>query len=85
MAEVRKFRPGQGGHIAQAIAKAIGEPVRPITPGGSPDPSRTKEASPAPLTMTATSFTVSDEFLLPAPAEQPDHDNEKRSDPGAGA
>jgi hypothetical protein len=70
MAEVRKVRPGKGGHIAQAIAKAMGETVRPITPGGSPDPSQTSRVKPTEHTVTATSFVFNDAFLLPAPVEE---------------
>ncbi|HHV20684.1 MAG TPA: hypothetical protein GXZ30_03975 [Propionibacterium sp.] len=66
MAEVRKVTPGRGGHIAEAVAKAIGESVRPIAPGGSPDPSTTPVPVPsAPETpITASSFLLSDPFLV---------------------
>lgn len=81
MAEVRKFRQGNGGHIAQAIARALGESVRPITPGGSPDPSKTNEASPPASAVTAASFAVSDAFLVPAAEENQPAGDEKGSGP----
>lgn len=77
MAEVRKVRPGKGGHIAQAIAKAMGESVRPITPGGSPDPSKASETVSQSYAVTSTSFVVNDTFLMPSDedeAESPDRD-----------
>ncbi len=33
MAEIRKFDPAAGNAIAQALREAMGEPVRPVTPG----------------------------------------------------
>jgi hypothetical protein len=33
MAEIRKFDPATGNAIAQALRAAMGEPVRPTTPG----------------------------------------------------
>lgn len=33
MAEIRKFDPAAGNAIAQALRQAMGEPVRPVTPG----------------------------------------------------
>lgn len=67
MAEVRKVSPGRGGLIAAAVEKAIGESVRPITPGGSPDPSR---PTPVPVPsavetpLTVSSFLISEEFVV---------------------
>lgn len=81
MAEVRKVKPGRGGHIAQAIAKAMGESIRPITPGGSPDPSKTREAASTSHAVTATSFVVSNEFLLPsATDEESESEDDNRAD-----
>lgn len=80
MAEVRKVRPGKGGHIAQAIAKAMGESARPITPGGSPDPSKASDAGQSPHAVTASSFLLSEEFLLPAASDTAEPEDEKRSD-----
>lgn len=65
MAEVRKFKPGQSA-ISEAIEKAMGQGVRPVTPGGSRDPNKTYAAQPAAATITASTFLVSDEFLTPA-------------------
>lgn len=67
MAEVRKVTPGRGGFIAAAVEKAIGESVRPVTPGGRPDPSR---PTPIPVPsavetpLTVGSFLVSEEFVV---------------------
>lgn len=33
MAEIRKYNPETGNAIAQALSAALGEPVRPRTPG----------------------------------------------------
>ena len=52
------------GYSNKAIAKAMGESVRPITPGGSPDPSQAKPTkTDGPSAITASTFFVSDEFL----------------------
>lgn len=67
MAEVRKVSPGRGGPIAAAVEKAIGESVRPITPGGSPDPSRPAPIpvpSAAETPLTASSFLLSEDFVV---------------------
>ncbi|MGJ6981229.1 hypothetical protein ACSDQ9_11980 [Aestuariimicrobium soli] len=62
MAEIRKFSPGTGGAIAQALAKAMGESVRPTTPGAPPelgpahDEAVTAPVKPAPT--SAASFVV---------------------------
>lgn len=68
MAEIRKFTPGRGGDIAQALAKAMGEPVRPIAPGdgGTPAP---RKARPATTTgPRASSAAIWDPFLRTTPA-----------------
>ncbi|WP_432560085.1 hypothetical protein [Granulicoccus sp. GXG6511] len=66
MAEVRKVTPGRGGLIAAAVEKAMGESVRPITPGGSPDPS--KKGIPVPSAVetpiTASSFLLNDAYVV---------------------
>lgn len=66
MAEIRKFRPATGGDIAQALARAMGESVRPMTPGdGGPE----KKPSPKPTTTTSvvTSGAIWDPFLKTRP------------------
>lgn len=45
MAETRKYDPAAGNAIAQALRQAMGEPVRPHTPGG-PDSPAAAEAEP---------------------------------------
>ncbi|MCW5951593.1 MAG: hypothetical protein KIT69_05010 [Propionibacteriaceae bacterium] len=42
MAEIRKFDPAAGNAIAQALRQAMGDPVRPVTPGAPAN-------SPAPV------------------------------------
>lgn len=60
MAEVRKFKPGQNA-IAEAIQKAMGEGVRPVTPGGPPKPGQASAAgTPATTPITAATFFVND-------------------------
>ncbi|MDO5498203.1 MAG: hypothetical protein Q4F67_00815 [Propionibacteriaceae bacterium] len=80
MAEVRKVTPGRGGHIAQAIEKAMGESVRPNTPGAPPDPSRGRAVPPAPAApLTASTFLTSAAFLVPAEPEPETKDTGEES------
>ncbi len=58
MAETRKYRPS-GSLVGDAVRAALGESVRPVTPGGRPDPTdetaKTEpESSPA---VTVRTFT----------------------------
>lgn len=64
MAEIRKFKPTTGA-IAEALAAAMGEPIRPVTPGSRPigaeeADSRSEAEGPAALSRTAgwQGFTV---------------------------
>lgn len=50
MAEIRKFDPAAGNAIAQALRQAMGDPVRPNTPGES----RTQPKDAASSQQTAT-------------------------------
>lgn len=51
MAEIRKFDPAAGNAIAQALRQAMGDPVRPVTPGApAPSPS---DATPDEPTQTS--------------------------------
>ncbi|MGO4957549.1 hypothetical protein ACTQ49_09820 [Luteococcus sp. Sow4_B9] len=43
MAEIRKHRPTAGSPIAQALEKALGASVRPVTPGAPPQPNHPKQ------------------------------------------
>lgn len=38
MAEIRKYDPAKGNAIVEALRAAMGEPVRPVTPGERPAP-----------------------------------------------
>ncbi|MGA4670964.1 hypothetical protein ACPCG0_14385 [Propionibacteriaceae bacterium Y1923] len=67
MAEIRKFTEGKGGQIRQALIEAMGEGVRPATPGAGDKPAP-KPKSPA-SGPTATSGVIWDPFLKTAPAK----------------
>ncbi len=74
MAEVRKFKPGQNA-IAEAIQKAMGEGVRPVTPGGPPKPAQASTTgAPATAPITAATFFVND-FSMTASDEDADSDD----------
>ncbi len=59
MAETRKYRPS-GSLVGDAVRAALGESVRPVAPGGRPEPSEeapeSETESPAP-TVTIRTFT----------------------------
>jgi len=61
MAEIRKHNPRVRGKLDEALAKALGESVRPVTPGGKPDPTAADElasaAEPARPAFTAVPTT----------------------------
>lgn len=65
MAEIRKFDPAAGNAIAQALKAAMGEPVRPVTPGGPPVP-RAPGSAPAPTSWVQLTVAA------PEPATTPD-------------
>lgn len=44
MAEIRKYDPSKGNAIAEALRAAMGDPIRPATPGRP----ETAEPTPAP-------------------------------------
>ncbi len=52
MADVRTYDPSEGNPIAQALRAAMGEPVRPVTPGEKPP------AAPAPAANSWVSLKV---------------------------
>mgnify|MGYP001161972785 CR=1 FL=1 len=64
MAEIRKFDPAVGNAIAQALRQAMGDPVRPVTPGEPAD-------SPAPGTPDEPGQT-----WLSVRLTQPDQDDD---------
>ena len=55
MADVRTYDPSEGNPIAQALRAAMGEPVRPVTPGEKPPPA---PAAPAPAANAWVSLKV---------------------------
>lgn len=60
MAEVRKFNPASNA-IRDAVARAMGEPVRPATPGepAAPKPSPAPAGRADVFTSSTQGFTVS--------------------------
>lgn len=63
MAETRKYDPSAGDPIGDAIRAAMGEAVRPNTPGAKPDAASGKPAPKRPTITTIGGFT-----FAPAPA-----------------
>lgn len=47
MAEIRKYDPAKGNAIVEALRAAMGEPVRPVTPGERPAPRAAQPEPPA--------------------------------------
>lgn len=69
MAEIRKFDPAAGSAIAQALKAAMGEPVRPVEPGGGSAARRPPAEQPA-----TTSWVTLQVTTTPAADEAPDED-----------
>lgn len=68
MAEIRKFNPGHGNAIAEALKAAMGEPVRPAEPGARVQPAAaTPPEPPAPPAVVTFSFKA-----VAAPPEDED-------------
>ena len=65
MAEIRKYDPAAGNAIAKALRAAMGDPVRPGTPGEQPTPGAT---APPPTTMSFVRLNVTS-----APPQSEDH------------
>ncbi|MFZ0530659.1 MAG: hypothetical protein WAL91_08995 [Propionicimonas sp.] len=58
MAEIRKHDPVQGNAIVEALRTAMGDPIRPVTPG---KPATSKPAAaPATTSWVNLSFTTTD-------------------------
>ncbi len=55
MAEIRKYDPAAGNAIVEALRAAMGDPIRPVTPGRPASP--TAEPEPEPQT-TWVNLTV---------------------------
>lgn len=47
MAEIRKYDPSKGNAIAEALRAAMGDPIRPATPG-RPESAEPTQPTPAP-------------------------------------
>lgn len=47
MAEIRKYDPSKGNAIAEALRAAMGDPIRPATPG-RPETAAPPQPTPAP-------------------------------------
>ncbi|MBK9696168.1 MAG: hypothetical protein IPO80_01785 [Propionibacteriaceae bacterium] len=65
MAEIRKYDPAAGNAIAQALRAAMGEPVRPATPGERPP------AEPPVTPPTTMSWVRLDVTSPPPKSQQP--------------
>lgn len=70
MAEIRKHDPAAGNAIAQALRAAMGETVRPITPG-EPKPSAAPKTD-APIRTSWVSLNVTQ----PVASSHPDPDED---------
>jgi hypothetical protein len=66
MAEIRKYDPAQGNAIVEALRSAMGEPVRPLTPGE-------KRAASNAEPPTATTSTVINLTVTTGEAETETH------------
>lgn len=65
MAEIRKYDPAKGNAIVEALRTAMGDPIRPVTPG-QPAPVRKPVEQPAStswvnLTVTSSSSAEPDD------------------------
>ncbi len=65
MAEIRKHDPAAGNAIAQALRAAMGDPVRPVTPGET----RPAAAGGRPEAPASTSWVT---LSVTAPADSED-------------
>ena len=72
MAEIRKYDPAKGNAIVEALRNAMGDPIRPVTPGvpqaAAPKPKPTTAASPT-TWVSLTVAPVSPEANEGDPAE----------------
>ncbi|MEL4357229.1 MULTISPECIES: hypothetical protein [unclassified Luteococcus] len=80
MAEIRKHKPSAGSPVAQALEKALGASVRPVTPGAPPQPNAPKQApTTKPPTITSATAAAGGWVSIkpgqaPKVAKQPDED-----------
>lgn len=61
MAEIRKFDPAAGNAIAQALRQAMGDPVRPVTPGAPARSPATTGDEPAQTSWLSLRVTEPDQ------------------------
>lgn len=52
MAEIRKYDPAAGNAIVEALRAAMGDPIRPVTPGRPASPTAEPEPEPEPEPQT---------------------------------
>ena len=68
MAEIRKYDPAKGNAIVEALRSALGDPIRPVTPG---EPAPTRKPSVAPATTTSwVTFNVAQASASDEAADQ---------------
>lgn len=70
MAEIRKYDPAKGNAIVEALRSAMGDPIRPVTPG-EPAPARKPAVTPASTTTSWVTFNVAQ----PSPDEEADDED----------
>lgn len=80
MAEIRKFKPGQGqSAIAKALEETLGAAVRPVTPGEPQQPVRSSDTEGIPVpprpgvTVTSTTSTPGIGWTTTKPVLKPKH------------
>jgi hypothetical protein len=61
MAEIRKYDPAKGNAIAEALRAAMGDPIRPATPGQPATTSATQPTPPSAPAWISLSLVTTDE------------------------
>jgi len=75
MPETRKFEPSAGDPIAEALRAALGEQIRPTTPGAPSKPAGLAQGRPGrPPIVPMGSYTFVE---VPKPPQAADEDNDE--------
>lgn len=61
MAEIRKYDPAKGNAIAEALRAAMGDPIRPATPGQPATAAATEPTPPSAPAWISLSLVTTDE------------------------
>lgn len=67
MAEIRKYDPAKGNAIVEALRAAMGDPIRPTTPGQASATRKPAEAAP---TTSWVNLTVTSEAAQEAAEDE---------------